>query len=336
MQFSNVRGTMIYTVTFNPAIDCVMQCDDLSNGAVNRASSQTFYFGGKGVNVSVVLSHLGRTSCALGFTAGWTGAALEGALREDGIDSGFVRLDTGQTRVNMKLKGTIAGLVGTDGEGSTGDVEVETAVNAPGPVVTEDKLAAFFEKLDHVGEGDFLILSGGLLPGMPVDTYARIMKTLAGKGVRIVVDATGETLTSALPYKPFLIKPNDEELAEIAGCDPDDVDALVEAANDLQRKGAQNVLVSRGGKGSFLVCGDGDFMDAPVIKGTLVNSVGAGDSVVAGFVEGYLRAEEAGESGIAACKRAYALGQACGSATAFSPGLAPIHLVEELLSQLEA
>ena len=323
---------MIYTVTFNPAIDCVVQCNDLVTGAVNRASSQTFYFGGKGVNVSVVLSHLNRKSCALGFIAGWTGAALEGALREDGIESGFVRLDQGQTRVNMKLKGTIA--PGPDGQGGTGDEEVETAVNAPGPVVDDEKFALFFEKLDEVGEGDFLILSGGLLPGMPVDTYARIMEKLAGSGARIVVDATGETLTSALPYKPFLVKPNDEELAEIAGCAESDLDALKEAAFDLQRKGAQNVLVSRGGKGSFLVCETGDFLEAPVIKGTLVNSVGAGDSVVAGFVEGYLRAEEAGKQGLAACESAYKLGQACGSATAFSPGLAPAELVEQLLAQL--
>ena len=171
---------------------------------------------------------------------------------------------------------------------------------------------------------------------MPVDTYARIMDELDGRGVRIVVDATGETLTSALPHKPFLVKPNDEELAEIAGCAEDDLDALKEAAFDLQRKGAQNVLVSRGGKGSFLVCETGELLEAPVIKGALVNSVGAGDSVVAGFVEGYLRAEEAGESGVVACERAYRLAQACGSATAFSPGLAPIELVEQLLAQLEA
>jgi 1-phosphofructokinase len=171
---------------------------------------------------------------------------------------------------------------------------------------------------------------------MPVDTYARILNSMEGRGTRMVVDATGETLTSALPYHPFLVKPNDEELAEICGCDPDDLDALVAGARDLQAQGAQNVLVSRGGKGSFLICETGDFMEAPVIKGELVNSVGAGDSVVAGFVEGYLRAEEAGASGLDACKSAYKLGQACGSATAFSPWLAPTELVEQLLSQLEA
>ena len=318
---------MIYTVTFNPAIDCVMQCDGLLTGAVNRAQTQSFYFGGKGVNVSFVLSHLGRTSTALGFVAGWTGAALEGALQDAGIASEFVRLERGETRINMKLKGTVAGSAGG---------EVETAVNAPGPAVGEGDFEAFLAKLAEVGEGDFVILSGGLLPGMPTDTYALIMEALGGAGAHIVVDATGETLTSALRYRPFLVKPNDEELAEICGCDPDDLDGLVAGAKELQRAGAENVLVSRGGKGSFLLCGEGHLIEADVIKGTLVNSVGAGDSVVAGFVEGFLRAQEVGVDGIAACERAYRLAQACGSATAFSPWLAPTELVEELLAQLEA
>jgi 1-phosphofructokinase len=318
---------MIYTVTFNPAIDCVTHCNDLATGEVNRADAQAFYFGGKGVNVSFVLAHLGRESTALGFTAGWTGAALEAALHDAGIRADFVRLPGGDTRVNIKLKGTIA----ADGPNAG---EVETAVNGPGPTVDDASFDAFMAKIADVGAGDFLILSGGLLPGMPVDTYARIMQRLAGSGARMVVDAEGETLTSALSFKPFLVKPNDEELAGIAGCDPDDVDALVAAARDLQAAGAQNVLVSRGGKGSFLVCETGDFLDAPVIKGELVNSVGAGDSVVAGFVEGYLRAEEAGLQGRNACAQAYKLGQACGSATAFSPWLAPAELVDQLLAQL--
>lgn len=318
---------MIYTVTFNPAIDCVTHCNGLATGEVNRAEAQAFYFGGKGVNVSFVLAHLGRESTALGFTAGWTGAALEAALHDAGIKADFIRLASGDTRVNIKLKGTVAGAAGG---------EVETAVNGPGPTVGEDAFDAFMAKISDVGAGDVLILSGGLLPGMPVDTYARVMDALAGSGARMAVDATGETLTSALPYRPFLIKPNDEELAEICGCAEDDVPALVAGARELQAEGARNVLVSRGGKGSFLICETGDFLEAPVIEGTLVNSVGAGDSVVAGFVEGYLRAQEEGLEGLAACKRAYKLGQACGSATAFSPWLAPAELVEQLLSQLEA
>lgn len=317
---------MIYTVTFNPAIDCVMQVEDLKFGHVNRALTQEFYFGGKGVNVSYVLSHLGRTSTAWGFIAGWTGAALEAALQEDGIPTGFVRLPQGNTRVNAKLKGTAAG----------GDDDVETAVNAGGAPIDDESLQRFFELLETVEEGDFVILSGGIPKGTPKDIYARIMEKLDGRGVNVVVDATEEILMQSLPHRPFLVKPNDEELAEITGCDPLDEAALEEGARMLQAKGARNVLVSRGGLGSLLLDATGRLQSAPVIKGALVNSVGAGDSTVAGFVEGYLRGIEAGASEREAYDEAYRLAQACGSATAFSPGLAPAELVNELLAQLES
>ena len=315
---------MIYTVTFNPAIDCIMQVSDLAFGHVNRALTQEFYFGGKGVNVSYVLSHLGRTSTAWGFIAGWTGAALEAALQEDGIPTGFVRLPQGNTRVNAKLKGTMAG----------SDEDVETAVNAGGAPIDDESLQRFFEQLDTVEAGDFVILSGGIPKGTPKDIYARIMEKLDGRGIHVVVDATEEILMQSLPYHPFLVKPNDEELAEITGCDPFDEAALEEGARMLQSKGARNVLVSRGGLGSLLLDETGRLQSAPVIKGTLVNSVGAGDSTVAGFVEGYLRGTERGLDEQATYDEAYKLAQACGSATAFSPGLAPADLVNELLAQL--
>ena len=315
---------MIYTVTFNPAIDCIMQVSDLAFGHVNRALTQEFYFGGKGVNVSYVLSHLGRTSTAWGFIAGWTGAALEAALQEDGIPTGFVRLPQGNTRVNAKLKGTVAG----------SDEDVETAVNAGGAPIDDESLQRFFEQLDTVEAGDFVILSGGIPKGTPKDIYARIMEKLDGRGIHVVVDATEEILMQSLPYHPFLVKPNDEELAEITGCDPFDEAALEEGARMLQSKGARNVLVSRGGLGSLLLDETGRLQSAPVIKGTLVNSVGAGDSTVAGFVEGYLRGTERGLDKQATYDEAYKLAQACGSATAFSPGLAPADLVNELLAQL--
>ena len=317
---------MIYTVTFNPAIDCIMQVEDLAFGHVNRALSQEFYFAGKGVNVSYVLSHLGRTSTAWGFIAGWTGAALEEALREDGISTAFVHLPQGNTRVNAKLKGTVSG----------SDDDVETAVNAGGPPIDDESLQRFFDQLDSVVEGDFVILSGGIPKGTPKDIYARIMQKLDGRGVQVVVDATEDVLMQSLPHHPFLVKPNDEELAEITGCDPFDVAALEEGARMLQAKGARNVLVSRGGLGSLLLDATGRLQSAPVIKGTLVNSVGAGDSTVAGFVEGYLRGIEAGADEAAAYDLAYKLAQACGSATAFSPGLAPTELVNELLERLES
>jgi len=317
---------MIYTVTFNPAIDCVMQVEDLALGHVNRALTQEFYFGGKGVNVSYVLSHLGRTSTAWGFIAGWTGAALEAALREDGIATGFVRLPQGNTRVNAKLKGTAAG----------SNDDVETAVNAGGAPIDDASLDKFFEQLETVVEGDFVILSGGIPKGTPKDIYARIMEKLDGRGVHVVVDATEEILMQSLPYHPFLVKPNDEELAEITGCDPNDVSALEEGARMLQERGARNVLVSRGGQGSLLLDATGRLQSAPVIKGTLVNSVGAGQSTVARFVEGYLRGMESGADEEAVYDQAYKLAQACGSATAFSPGLAPAELVNELLERLES
>ncbi len=317
---------MIYTVTFNPAIDCVMQVRDLALGKVNRAVTQEFYFGGKGVNVSYVLSHLGRTSTAQGFIAGWTGLALEAALQEDGIATDFVHLPQGNTRINAKLKGTAAG----------SDDDVETAVNAGGAPIDDESLKAYFDKLTSVKEGDFVILSGGVPKGTPDDIYARIMAELDGRGIHVVVDATQDVLMQSLPFHPFLVKPNDEELAEITGCDPYDEDALIEGARMLHDKGAENVLVSRGGLGSLLLDATGRLQTAPVIKGTLVNSVGAGDSTVAGFVEGYLRGIESGADEAATYDSAYKLAQACGSATAFSPGLAPTELVYELLEQLES
>lgn len=317
---------MIYTVTFNPAIDCVMQVKDLEIGKVNRSLSQEFYFGGKGVNVSYVLRNLGRVSTAWGFVAGWTGAALEAALQEDGIPTGFVHLPQGNTRVNAKLKGTTVGF----------DGDVETAVNAGGAPIDDDSLKEFFEKLATVQADDFVILSGGVPKGTPDDIYARIMAELDGRGIHVVVDATEEVLMQSLPYHPFLVKPNDEELAEITGCDPHDEAALEEGARMLHERGAQNVLVSRGGEGSLLLDATGRLQSAPVIKGTLVNSVGAGDSTVAGFVEGYVRATEEGLDDEAVYERAYKLAQACGSATAFSPGLAPTDLVNELLERLDS
>ena len=317
---------MIFTVTFNPAIDCVMQVEELEFGKVNRALSQEFYFGGKGVNVSYVLSHLGRTSTAWGFVAGWTGAALESALQADGIETDFVHLPVGNTRMNAKLKGTM--------HGSSDDRE--TAVNAGGPPIDDDALERFFAKLDNVKAGDVVILSGAVPKGTPKDIYARIMETIEGRDALVVVDATEEVLMQALSHHPFLVKPNDEELAEITGCDPYDEKALEEGARMLQEKGARNVLVSRGGLGSLLLDATGRLQSAPVIKGELVNSVGAGDSTVAGFVEGYLRGIEAGDDEQAIYDKAYKLAQACGSATAFSPWLAPTDLVNELLEKLGA
>lgn len=315
---------MIYTVTFNPAIDCVMHADDVSIGSINRSRTQEFYFGGKGVNVSYVLSYLGRPSIAWGFVAGWTGEALEDALARDGIASGFVHLPAGNTRVNVKLKGHV------EGAG-----ERETAVNAPGPPVDGASLEAFFDQLADVRAGDVLVLSGGIPSGMDETVYARIMKRVAASSADVVVDATGDLLMNTLPLHPLLVKPNDEEIAEImgAGFDASSESDLERGARRMHDLGARNVLISRGGDGALLIDEAGELHRADAHAGELVNSVGAGDSTVAGFVEGTLRALELGLSGSDAVEYAFHLALACGSATAFSPGLAPIEKVRELFSR---
>ncbi|MBO4365329.1 MAG: 1-phosphofructokinase family hexose kinase [Eggerthellaceae bacterium] len=314
---------MIYTITFNPAVDVVIGVDSLQLGGINRTTSQEIYYGGKGVNVSNVLRNLGRESTAWGFLAGTIGHAMQQSLIDSGLNCDFVMLPEGETRINTKMRSFV-------GDGPI----TETALNAGGPTIDDASLAKPFEQLDHTVEGDIVIVSGGAPAGVAKDTYARILQALAGKDVRTVVDATGSLLMNTLPYGPFLIKPNDEELAEIVDCDPDDYDRLVHAALDLHEKGAVNVLVSRGGKGAFLVDEFGKLHDMAPFAGTLVNSVGAGDSTVAGFVHGYLEGKEQNLSPDDVYERAFTMSQACGAATAFSPGLAARETVEELLARL--
>lgn len=313
---------MIYTVTFNPAVDVVISVPDLQMGGINRATSQEIYYGGKGINVSYVLHNLGRPSTAWGFLAGNIGNAMKGGLESDGLACDFVMLPEGETRINTKMR--------TPDEG--GSIR-ETAMNAPGPAIDEDSLQLFFDKLAATEDGDVVIVSGAAPGNLGSSMYERIMETLADKDVRVVVDAEGDLLMNTLPLGPFLVKPNDEELAAIAGCDPDDRDKLVEAAHDLHARGARNVMVSRGGKGALLVDENGQLHEMDVLKGTLVNSVGAGDSTVAGFVHGYLSATEEGADSQAACTRAFAMAMACGAATAFSPGLAAKEDVMRLFEQ---
>ncbi len=317
----------IYTITFNPAIDCVVKVPALTQGEIIRATTQNNFFGGKGVNVSVLLTKLGRANVALGFLAGPIGESFATALDSMGVAHDFVRLPDGSTRINTKIRQDVTG---EDGTVRT----VETAINGAGPDVDDASLAQFFARLDKVADGDAVILSGAAPKNAAPDAYARILEVLDGKDVLVVVDATGDTLLNALPYKPFMVKPNDDELAEITGCDPLDETALVDGAKLLQAKGARNVLVSRGGRGSLLLDETGAVTSAPVISGTLVNSVGAGDSMVAGFVHGYLQALEAGEEPAQAYRNAFEYGQACGSATAFSEDIAEKDLVDTLLAQL--
>ena len=290
---------MIYTVTFNPAIDYVVRLDaPLEVGAVNRAQGEDCVLGGKGINVSGVLAQLGCESVALGFVAGETGAWLERGLAAQGLKTDFVHLENGMTRINVKIK---AGQ--------------ETELNGAGPAIPESALQQLEAQLDKLAEGDILILAGSIPASLPQSVYERLLARLQGRGVRAVVDATRDLLVNVLPYHPFLIKPNNPELGEI-----------VAAARTLQEKGARNVLVSMAGDGALLLDEQGQVHRIGCPKGKVVNSVGAGDSMVAGFVAGYLQSRSYAQ--------ALRLGTACGSATAFSLGLATKEKIDELLAQL--
>ena len=300
---------MIYTVTFNPAIDYVVHADDMQVGAVNRSRQEEVYFGGKGINVSVVLHELGLASKALGFVAGFTGEAIEQGLRADGIETDFIHLEKGFSRINVKIK---------SGE--------ETELNGQGPEIPEDKLRQLFDQLEQVQDGDTIILAGSIPASLPADVYEQILRHLSGKQVRAVVDATRDLLVNVLKYKPFLIKPNNFELGEIFGVPlKDDVDEIVRYAGKLQEMGARNVLVSMAGDGAVLLDENGGVHACGVCKGAVKNSVGAGDSMVAGFVAGC----ETGDYDYA-----LKLGTATGGATAFSEGLEKKELIAELLQQL--
>ena len=288
---------MIYTVTFNPALDYVVWMDALRPGQINRTNSEEIQYGGKGINVSTVLSALGVENVALGFLAGFTGRALEEGLRNRGIRTDFIWLPDGLTRINVKVKG--------------GD---ETEINGRGPTVDPVALRALRDKLDRLEAGDILVISGSVPAALSHDVYEQILARLEDRGIQFVVDTTRDLLESALPYHPFLIKPNNLELGEIFGNTPVTDTEIRHCAAQLQAKGARNVLVSMAGDGSLLVDERGNCHRLGVPKGKVRNSVGAGDSMVAGFLAGWL---ETGDY-------AYAqrLGAAAGSTTAFADGLA--------------
>lgn len=288
---------MIYTVTFNPSLDYVIQVDKLVPGEINRTTHEAVYPGGKGNNVSVILSNLGHSSKALGFTAGFTGEALENMLKEFGCDTAFIRLPEGSTRINVKINA---------GE--------ETEINGQGPVITEEAQQALFEQLDALKKEDILVLAGSIPNTLPSDIYERILEHLQGRGIHFVVDATKELLLKVLKYHPFLIKPNNHELGEMFGVTLKTRDEIVAYAKKLQEMGAENVLVSMAGDGAILLTEDGIIYKAKPPKGKVLNSVGAGDSMVAGFLTGYLNTGE--------YEKAFRLGVVTGSATAFQYWLA--------------
>ena len=292
---------MIYTITFNPALDYIVRLDHLTTGTINRTEQEYVLGGGKGINVSIVLNNLSMDTTALGFIAGFTGDEIVRQLNEFGVRESFIRLKEGLTRINVKVKAS----------------DEETEINGRGPIIADDELQALYAQLDALTEQDTLILAGSIPSSLPSDMYEIIMKRLANKHIRIAVDATKDLLTRVLPYKP---------LSEIFGRTLSTKDDLVTAAKKLQSQGAQHVLISMAGDGAILVSADGTVYTSPAPKGTLINSVGAGDSMVAGFMTGYLNTQD--------LQQALYWGIATGSASAFSENLATKDEVLALLDTI--
>ncbi|MBT9776529.1 1-phosphofructokinase [Clostridium sp. MCC353] len=300
---------MIYTVTFNPALDYVVKVDHFTLGEINRTSEEHIFYGGKGLNVSAILANLGFETTALGFVAGFTGEEIERGAKTLGFHSEFIHVKNGMSRINVKLKS-----------------DEETELNGMGPEIMKGDVDLLFGQLDRIQDGDVLVLSGSIPKTISDDIYERIMERLQNKGVRIAVDATRDLLMNVLKYRPFLIKPNNHELGEIFGVELHGEEEVIRYAKKLQELGAGNVLVSMAGDGAVLVTEAGDVHKIGVPKGTVKNSVGAGDSMVAGFLAGYL---ETGDYGYA-----LKLGTAAGSATAFSDGIGEKDFIMDLLKQI--
>lgn len=301
---------MIYTLTCNPAIDYVMQLNaPLTGGTINRSCREVYQFGGKGINVSNVLQELGQPTVAMGFVAGFTGRILDESLREMGLITDFIYLPVGYTRINVKVK-----------------ADRETEINGAGPEIDQVALNDLDERLDELRDRDILVLSGSVPACMGENAYGRILQRLQGKKSRIVVDASGALLMNTLPYKPFLVKPNREELEAIVGHPLTKDEQIADAAQQLQEMGARNVLVSLAGDGAMLLDEEGTIHRTPCPQGQVLNSVGAGDSMVAGFLAGFLKTGN--------YEYALKLGVAAGSATAFSLELATKEEIETLLKEM--
>lgn len=305
-----VGENMIYTITFNPAVDLVIQVPNCQLGTLNRSKGEEYVAGGKGINMSIVLKRLGIDNIATGFLGGFSGKYIEEFLENEGILPRFISVE-GTTRINVKVKG-----------------EVETEINAAGPAVNAEKfqqLMNYFE--DVLKEEDIVFLAGNAAPGLDETSYVEIVKLCYARGAKLVLDTTKELLLSCLPYHPFIIKPNQHELEELFGVKIQTKEELIAYALKLQEKGACNVLISCGGEGAFLFTETGKVFTSNVPKGKLVNSVGAGDSMLAGFMAKFIETSDYKES--------LKQGAAAGSATAFSIGIATKMLINELLSKIE-
>ncbi len=290
---------MIYTLTYSPSIDYLVFLEELELGKLNMMKKDAIFYGGKGVNVSQVLWGLGIENTALGFVAGFTGQEIEEGLERLGCRTDFVHLREGHSRINIKVK-----------------AREESEINAVGPRVDEQSLDILSEKLSKIEKNDMFVLAGRTPRGVPEDMFARLLEKLPYRETKVIVDTTGQMLLNLLPYRPFLIKPNLNELSELfnENFSPSDKDQLTWAANKLQDKGARNVLISLASEGAMLVTEEGRVYSRKAPNGVVVNSVGAGDSMVAGFIAGYLDKQN--------YEDAFAMGLAAGSASAFQEGLA--------------
>ncbi len=304
-QLNGKGGALIYTITFNPSLDYIASCEDFRLGETNRVSKEIIFPGGKGINVSIVLSNFGLDTTALGFLAGFTGEEIKRLIVEKGIRNEMIPISAGFSRINVKLRS-----------------KEESELNGMGPVIDDEAIAKLYAKLDQLTSDDILCLAGSIPSSMPSTMYSDIMKHLEGKGIRIVVDATKDLLMNVLKYRPFLIKPNNHEIGELFGVRLTTREEVVPYAKQLQEKGAVNVLVSMAGEGAVLIDENGEVYQSEAPKGTVVNSVGAGDSMVAGFIYGYLKYGNYSE--------AFRYGLATGSASAFKEELASLEDVEEL------
>lgn len=303
---------MIYTVTFNPSLDYIVATDSLILGKVNRTVSELILSGGKGVNVSIVLNNLNVKNTALGFIAGFTGKEIENGLKKLGCCCDFITIEKGFSRINIKIKS-----------------KEETELNGMGPEISQKELNQLFEKLDCLQSQDILILAGSVPNSLPQNIYEKIMERLQNKNIKIIVDATKDLLINVMKYQPFLVKPNTHELGELFHTTLNTEEDIIFYGKKLQQmaNGNVNVLVSRAGEGAILIGTDDNIYKSPAPKGTLINSVGAGDSMVAGFIAGYLKNHSLEE--------AFYMGVATGSASAFSKYLATKEEVEAVLSQLK-
>ena len=300
---------MIYTLTLNPSIDYVVRLDSFVSGITNRTVSEEYYVGGKGINVSCVLAELGISSTALGFSAGFVGEAIEKGLNDIGINSDFIRLRSGVSRINVKIK---AGC--------------ETEINGQGPHICDEDFDLLLAKIDSVKCGDTIVLAGSVPNTVPDDAYKRILQRIEWRNVRIIVDAAGKLLLSCFPYRPFLIKPNKQELSEIFGAEISGEKDAELCAMELRKKGARNVIVSLGGEGALLLAENGITYRCGVLQEKVLNTVGSGDSMIAGFIAGFEKTSD--------YSYALKLGSACGNATAFSSGLAKREKINEVLTKL--